>query len=420
MSIFKAISEINEAAFPWYAAMTATLFTLDFAAGGILDEMGISRGALVAFLVLSLMLKAIRRREAVRGTIVRKLKRMTIERLHAAWFALACLGAGIWALVGHAATAQMMRGLGSGASGRIFGYVAFAALIGITAKGAADECMMDEKSSGRESNVEFDMKNAYRIAEERTVETRISGVFPIRKHAHEAEYAAICRHIRPGKRVLDAGCGDGSLSIMLARAGCIMTGCDISPRNVEKARQAALRAGVQAEFIEGDAENLPFSDKSFDYVVSCHVLEHLPNFEQGLAEVRRVTADRAIIAMPTCLSPCAAIIAGGDMFWTVSRWTPIAWLIGTGRILLGLGGEGVNEPGGYRGDPRMPHLWRYPWRMRRAIERAGLEIESFEASSFPLPYAEWLIPLSERLERYRGAPIIRNFGYGSIVCAFKR
>ena len=218
---------------------------------------------------------------------------------------------------------------------------------------------------------------------------------------------------------MDAGCGDGMLAILLAKKGAVVTACDISAHNVAvgRAKAASAELSEKISFTTADAESLPFPDNSFDCVVSSHVLEHLPDFKKGLAELRRVTKKRAIIAMPTCLNPCAAIILGGDSFWTLSRFSPAAWFVGLTRIVLNLGGEGVNED--YAGDARLPHLWRYPWVMRRDIRNGSFRIIHFQASSFALPYIQRLIRISSWLERYRASPIMRNFGYGSIAVVEK-
>ncbi len=418
MNIYRIIAEINDAAFPWYVAMTALIFGLDFATGGILAQIGISRTVVVVFFGTSLALKALRYTEGVQKNTKRIIKRITLDHLRATFFTLAGSAACAWILFGYKDTARVISQMGEGQQAKLLAYGLFAGILGIAAAKTAEE--YSAVGDGAETpHDNFDMKRAYRDVEEWIIETRVGGKFKIRSRAHIVEYDSICAQVRAGDTVLDAGCGDGSLSILLAKKGCVVTGCDISPSNIKKAKRRAEEVGVNIHFIEGDAESLPFLDASFDCVISCHVLEHLPHFKKGLAEIRRVTKKRAVIAMPTCLNPCAAIILGGDSFWTISRWTPVAWAIGLSRIILELGGEGVEELGGYRGDPRMTHLWRYPWRMRRAIESAGFYIQSFEASSIPLPYFEFLIPLSLHLERYKRSAVLRDFGYGSIATVCK-
>ncbi|WP_059007313.1 class I SAM-dependent methyltransferase [Streptomyces specialis] len=80
-----------------------------------------------------------------------------------------------------------------------------------------------------------------------------------------------------GAEVLDAGCGTGSLAVLLAGAGHRVTGVDLSPRMVAAARGKALRAGVVAEFAVGAAEEPPTGGQRFDVVLARHLLWTLPD-----------------------------------------------------------------------------------------------------------------------------------------------
>jgi ubiquinone/menaquinone biosynthesis C-methylase UbiE len=91
-----------------------------------------------------------------------------------------------------------------------------------------------------------------------------------------------------GLKVLDVGCGQGMDVIEYARAGANVTGIDLTPRHVELASRNAAALGLRAEILDGDAEKLPFSDKTFDRVSSNGVLHHTPDIEGALREIRRV------------------------------------------------------------------------------------------------------------------------------------
>ena len=99
-------------------------------------------------------------------------------------------------------------------------------------------------------------------------------------------------HLRPGMKLLDVGCGPGTISVGLAEAVAPgdLYGIDIEASQVAMA-QAAAQAGAgegNAHFQVADVTGLPFEDNTFD-VVHCHaVLMHVPNLAQALAEVRRV------------------------------------------------------------------------------------------------------------------------------------
>ncbi|MFO0850865.1 MAG: class I SAM-dependent methyltransferase [Gemmataceae bacterium] len=90
-----------------------------------------------------------------------------------------------------------------------------------------------------------------------------------------------------GKAVLDYGCGHGMAAVVLARAGAVVTGFDLSPGYVAEAGQRAVSNGVAATFVAADAEHLPFADGSFDAVWGNAVLHHL-DLDRAGAELRRV------------------------------------------------------------------------------------------------------------------------------------
>ena len=74
--------------------------------------------------------------------------------------------------------------------------------------------------------------------------------------------------VAPGQRVLDVACGTGVVAITASRRGAKASGLDLSPVLIERARENASIAAVAAEFVEGDAEALPYPDASFDVVLS--------------------------------------------------------------------------------------------------------------------------------------------------------
>src|ERR1700733_13279878 len=74
--------------------------------------------------------------------------------------------------------------------------------------------------------------------------------------------------IKPGSRVLDVACGTGNSAIPAARAGGRVTGVDIAPNLLEQARVRAATERLEILFQEGDAEQLPCPDNSFDFVIT--------------------------------------------------------------------------------------------------------------------------------------------------------
>src|ERR1700726_4999014 len=74
--------------------------------------------------------------------------------------------------------------------------------------------------------------------------------------------------VRSGQRVLDVACGTGVVSVTAARLGARVTGLDLTPELLERARENARIAAVEVDWHEGDAEKLPFGDGAFDVVLS--------------------------------------------------------------------------------------------------------------------------------------------------------
>ena len=73
------------------------------------------------------------------------------------------------------------------------------------------------------------------------------------------------------------------------------------------------------------------------------------------------------------------------------------------------------------GRSELPHVWRYPWVLRRQVEAAGYEVLRFEAPTIPVPYLASVLPgalwMQSQMDRLRKAPFFRSLGYGSIVVA---
>ncbi|MGW1770997.1 class I SAM-dependent methyltransferase [Streptomyces sp. NPDC002104] len=84
--------------------------------------------------------------------------------------------------------------------------------------------------------------------------------------------------------VLDVGCGTGSLSLLAAEAGHRVTGVDLSPRMVACARAKLAAAGHIGRFLVGDASVPPTGDRSFDVLLSRHLVWTLPDPEAALGD----------------------------------------------------------------------------------------------------------------------------------------
>ena len=110
------------------------------------------------------------------------------------------------------------------------------------------------------------------------------------EHLHRYVFALeFCK----GKRVLDAACGEGYGTAVLASQAKSVTGVDISSEAINHASaRYSDRPGVQFEV--ADCCDLPFEDNSFDLVVSFETIEHLEGQEKMLASFRRVLVDNGL------------------------------------------------------------------------------------------------------------------------------
>jgi arsenite methyltransferase len=128
--------------------------------------------------------------------------------------------------------------------------------------------------------------------------------------------------LEPGERVLDLGSGAGTDSLIAAQmvgpAGWV-AGIDMTPQMLAKARAAAEEMGASnAEFVEGEAERLPFPDESFDVVISNGVIDLVPDKDAVFAELHRVLVPggRLQIADVTIQHPVSAEGRRNIDLWT--------------------------------------------------------------------------------------------------------
>jgi SAM-dependent methyltransferase len=93
---------------------------------------------------------------------------------------------------------------------------------------------------------------------------------------------------KPGERFLDLACGTGGVALIAAKAGAEVTGLDISPDQLGKARAAAEAGGLSIRFDEGDVQALPYGDGEFDAVASAFGMIFAPDHARAAAELTRV------------------------------------------------------------------------------------------------------------------------------------
>jgi SAM-dependent methyltransferase len=106
--------------------------------------------------------------------------------------------------------------------------------------------------------------------------------------------------IEPGLSVLDVGTGSGgNIAIPAAQRGAHVVGVDVTPELLVTARKHALAAGVEIEWIEADAQDLPFADARFDRVISTFGAMFAPDHSRAAAELVRVCAPGGMVLMTT-------------------------------------------------------------------------------------------------------------------------
>lgn len=114
----------------------------------------------------------------------------------------------------------------------------------------------------------------------------------------EPEAVALARRcVQPGGRALDVGAGNGNFALEAARLGARVTASDVTPHMVELGRQRSRDQGVDINWMEADAESLPFPDGSFDLVASVFGAMFAPRPELVASELFRVVRPGGVVAM---------------------------------------------------------------------------------------------------------------------------
>ena len=158
-----------------------------------------------------------------------------------------------------------------------------------------------------------------------------------------AEHLCDTADLRAGWHVLDVATGSGNAAIAAARHGCDVVGIDYVPSLLERGRARAEAEGLPVSLLEGDAEALPFADRTFDAVVSVFGSMFAPDHGRTAAEMLRVTRSGGTIALASW-TPEGFI---GQLFRTVAAHvpppagvqSPLLW--GTEAHLRELFGEGI-------------------------------------------------------------------------------
>lgn len=180
--------------------------------------------------------------------------------------------------------------------------------------------------------------------------------------------------IAPGDRVLDVATGTGLAAIPAAHAGATVTGLDLTPELLDGARRRAAAEGVQATWVEGDAEALPFADATFDRVLSTFGIQFTPRHGHTASELARVCAP------------------GGTL--GLCNWTPAGFI---GRVLKTVGGYMPAPPAG----ASPPPAWGDPEHVQELLgdafelrfDTATADFTGASPEQFIDDFADWYGPL---------------------------
>jgi len=173
--------------------------------------------------------------------------------------------------------------------------------------------------------------------------------------------------IGEGASVLDVAAGTGNASIPAAEAGASVTASDLTPELLEAGRARAESKGLELEWAEADAENLPFEDASFDVVMSSIGAMFAPRHQEVADELARVCRPGGTIGMLNW-TPEGMI---GALFRTMGPFAPPP-------------PPGASPPPLWGGEDHVRELFgdRVDW---RTLEREMLEITAFK---HPRDYGE--------------------------------
>lgn len=127
------------------------------------------------------------------------------------------------------------------------------------------------------------------------------------------------RNIKPDWKILDVACGTGNTAIPAAKTGAHVTGVDIAANLLAQARTNARQEDVSIEFEEGDAEDLPFEDNTFDLAISMFGAMFAPRPERVVSELVRVTKKGGQIAMANW-TPTGFV---GQLMKSTAKYVPL-------------------------------------------------------------------------------------------------
>jgi SAM-dependent methyltransferase len=210
-------------------------------------------------------------------------------------------------------------------------------------------------------------------------------IFTARPAAKLVKFAEVAA----GQRVLDVACGTGVVALTAARLGARTSGLDLSPALLDRARQNASIAAVDVDFVEGDAEALPYPDASFDTVLSQFGHIFAPRPEAAAKEMLRVLKSGGRLAF----SAWPPELFTGRQFELIARYMP--------------------PPPEGAARPAAPMLWGDPTVIRERLgglvtgllfERDTMIVQSLSVPHSRLAQEATIGPLTKIVEMLQGEP----------------
>ena len=190
--------------------------------------------------------------------------------------------------------------------------------------------------------------------------TWASGDFAVIGNTLQIVGESLCEaaELDAGSRVLDVACGNGNASLAAAHRFCRVTGVDYVPTLIALARERAAAERLSIDFLEGDAEALPFDDGSFDAVLSTFGVMFAPDQPRAARELCRVVRPGGTIAL--------------------ANWTPEGFV---GRMLTAVGKRvppppGLTSPIYWGTKPRLQELFPDVRALRAELRQFVFRYES--------------------------------------------
>jgi SAM-dependent methyltransferase len=184
--------------------------------------------------------------------------------------------------------------------------------------------------------------------------------------------------IEAGMRVLDVAAGTGNASLPAAERGASVVASDLTPELLEAGRRRAEAQGLELEWVEADAENLPFDDESFDVVMSCIGAMFAPQHQPVADELVRVCRPGGTIG--------------------ILNWTPEGMI---GALFKTMGPFAPPPPPG----AQPPPLWGSEDHVRELFGE-GVEIGTLERDILDISAFEWPHDYAEHFRERYGPTIV--------------